>query len=205
MIADLKADSARWEAERRQTAGSGRGQPSNIQYRESATHQSRAYYGPTELTSGTGSGMGSMYTDSAAYSNAAYPSSVWATAPLYVASANMSSSLTNHLPAVPGRGASSYLTRPSSTPYSTPTDPYYGRAGQVQRSYGSSQYYTPPTSDAQYPTPTDPYYGRVDPLPEDTYITPTYSDSDPAISRSATPGPNTSSLDDSSNIGRSIQ
>jgi hypothetical protein len=85
------------------------------------------------------------------------------------------------------------------------TDPYYGRVAPVHGSYGSSQYYAPPSSSAQYPEPTDPYYGRVDPLPEDTYITPTYNNSDSATSRSAALGPNTSSLDDSSNIDRSIQ
>lgn len=64
MIADLKADSERWDAERRQT--SSRGQPQNgissrdsnglvrnsntpvVEYRASTTHQSRQYYGPTE-------------------------------------------------------------------------------------------------------------------------------------------------------------
>jgi hypothetical protein len=64
MIADLKADSERWEQERRQTAS--RGQPQNgissrdsnglvrqsntpvVEYRSSTTHQSRQYYGPTE-------------------------------------------------------------------------------------------------------------------------------------------------------------
>lgn len=63
MIADLKADSERWEAERRATAS--RGQPSDgipfrdsdgvvrksntpiLKYRDSTTHQSRQYYGPT--------------------------------------------------------------------------------------------------------------------------------------------------------------
>ena len=61
MIADLKADSERWETERRQ-----RGQQSNgissrdsngqvrnsnspiVEYRSSTTHHSRQYYGPTE-------------------------------------------------------------------------------------------------------------------------------------------------------------
>lgn len=65
MIADLKADSERWEAERRQAATT-RGQPSNgissrdsngqgrnsntpiVEYRSSTTHQSRQYYGPSE-------------------------------------------------------------------------------------------------------------------------------------------------------------
>ena len=68
MIADLKADSDRWEAERRQTQS--RGQPSNgiplresdgiirksntpiVEYRASTTHQSRQYYGPTEAAPG---------------------------------------------------------------------------------------------------------------------------------------------------------
>jgi hypothetical protein len=66
MIADLKADSERWEAERRATQS--RGQPSNgisfrdsdgivgksntpiVEYRASTTHQSRQYYGPTSET-----------------------------------------------------------------------------------------------------------------------------------------------------------
>lgn len=51
MIADLKADSERWEAERRQTAS--RGQPLNVEYRSSTTHQSRQYYGPTEASTAT--------------------------------------------------------------------------------------------------------------------------------------------------------
>lgn len=73
MIADLKADSERWDAERRQTAS--RGQPSNgipvrdsngivrksntpvVEYRASTTHQSRQYYGPTEAAP-TGAAVG---------------------------------------------------------------------------------------------------------------------------------------------------
>jgi hypothetical protein len=72
MIADLKADSERWDMERRQTAS--RGQPSNgtplwkdsdgtvrksntpaVEYRASTTHQSRQYYGPSEAAPGVGS------------------------------------------------------------------------------------------------------------------------------------------------------
>jgi hypothetical protein len=69
MIEDLKADSARWDQERRQqTARSPVGgtiasrdsagpfiQKSNsliVQYRNSDTHQSRQYYGPTEGATG---------------------------------------------------------------------------------------------------------------------------------------------------------
>ncbi|KAH8648394.1 hypothetical protein BX600DRAFT_517787 [Xylariales sp. PMI_506] len=45
MIEDLKADSARWDQERRQQTARG---PVGVQYRNSDTHQSRQYYGPTE-------------------------------------------------------------------------------------------------------------------------------------------------------------
>lgn len=82
MIADLKADSERWDAERRQAATT-RGQPSNgissrdsngqvrnsntpiVEYRSSTTHQSRQYYGPTEAATATTQGYGAA---------AAYPS-----------------------------------------------------------------------------------------------------------------------------------
>jgi len=64
MIEDLKADSARWAAERSQTASASRGQPNGIssrdsngmirqsntpvvEYRSSQVHHSRQYYGPT--------------------------------------------------------------------------------------------------------------------------------------------------------------
>lgn len=83
MIADLKQDSERWDAERRQTAS--RGQPSNgissrdsngivrnsntpiVEYRSSTTHQSRQYYGPTEASSGGSQGFGASpgYTGAA--------------------------------------------------------------------------------------------------------------------------------------------
>lgn len=49
MIADLKADSERWEAERR-AATASRGP--TVGYRDSTTHQSRQYYGPTEAAPG---------------------------------------------------------------------------------------------------------------------------------------------------------
>jgi hypothetical protein len=70
MIADLKADSSRWDDERRAT--SSRGQPANgirdssgnfrksntpvVGYRDSTTHQSRQYYGPTEAAAATPTG-----------------------------------------------------------------------------------------------------------------------------------------------------
>jgi hypothetical protein len=103
MIADLKADSERWEAERRATAS--RGQPSNgisfrdsdgivrksntpiVEYRASTTHQSRQYYGPTSEAASaaplayqqTSTSTGQVYDSSAqgsyAQPNYAQPSS----------------------------------------------------------------------------------------------------------------------------------
>jgi hypothetical protein len=66
MIADLKLDSARWEAERLKTASGGRVQtgtssrdangiarhsntPTGMEYRSSQTHQIRQHFGPTEF------------------------------------------------------------------------------------------------------------------------------------------------------------
>jgi len=49
MIADLKADSERWEAERRGTATSN---TPIVDYRSSTTHQSRLHYGPTTEAAG---------------------------------------------------------------------------------------------------------------------------------------------------------
>ncbi|KAI0379095.1 hypothetical protein F5Y04DRAFT_283181 [Hypomontagnella monticulosa] len=85
MIEDLKADSARWDQERRQQSANSRNNAAGgtlasrdsngvyvrlsnspiVQYRNSDTHQSRQYYGPTE--SGFASAdlsRGDMYGDS---------------------------------------------------------------------------------------------------------------------------------------------
>lgn len=51
MVADLKADSERWDAERRLTRST---EP--VEYRASTTHQSRQYYGPTETSTTQQSG-----------------------------------------------------------------------------------------------------------------------------------------------------
>jgi hypothetical protein len=92
MIADLKADSERWEQERRATAL--RGQTSNsisfrdsdgiilesntpiVEYRASTTHQTRQYYGPTEAA--PGAQIGYPAAASAATSQGAYDSSAQA-------------------------------------------------------------------------------------------------------------------------------
>jgi hypothetical protein len=150
MIADLKADSERWEAERRATAS--RGQPSNVEYRASTTHQSRQYYGPTaEAASAVSSGYqqpassssGQVYDSSnqGGYGqpNYAQPSSgyqqqtpayVQDTPNYYVAGGNMivdPRDSTARMGAQPVTSQS--LTPRSNVQYATqPADPYYGRA-----------------------------------------------------------------------------
>lgn len=102
MIDDLKADSARWEQERRQqSARSNTGggiiassasnavyRPSNsptVQYRNSETHSSRQYYGPTE---GAQSGVYSenpAYADGPRYPGTGSPGYTGASNPSYYA------------------------------------------------------------------------------------------------------------------------
>lgn len=218
MIADLKADSERWEAERRQTAG--RGQPSNVEYRASTTHQSRQYYGPTEAapaiasqgyatpaTPSSGSSNQGVY-DQGSYapsSNYGQPLSGYGAAPsgysqqdngnYYVAGANMNVDVPARAPAgqVP-RGA-------SSTQY-----PSYSQ-GDSRSTYYQAQPQPPPSiSSSQYPNPTDPYYGRAPPV-TGTYDTPdvydsrTYPDSG-AYSQAQMTAPSTTATSGSSSRPR---
>ncbi|KAI0119486.1 hypothetical protein F4814DRAFT_243331 [Daldinia grandis] len=62
MIEDLKADSARWDQERRQQSAS-RNNAAGVQYRNSDTHQSRQYYGPTEAAFAAGTPNRDPYGD----------------------------------------------------------------------------------------------------------------------------------------------
>ncbi len=98
MIDDLKADSARWEQERRQqsarsnTAGGiiatrdANGvyvRPSNsptVQYRNSETHSSRQYYGPTEAGQ---PGYSENYSDGPRYPGTGSPGYTGAANPSY--------------------------------------------------------------------------------------------------------------------------
>lgn len=165
MIDDLKADSARWEQERRQqSARSNTGggiiasrdsnavyRPSNsptVQYRNSETHSSRQYYGPTE-------GGQSGFTDN----NPAYDNG----------------------PRYPGTGSPGYTGAANPSYYAqqqqpTPQGGFVGQPGyssQAAAQYASTQpgniAYSghPPTQEAPYitganyanarTTPVDPY------------------------------------------------
>lgn len=185
MIADLKADSDRWEAERRAT--SSRGQPSSgiskrnadgsirksntpiVGYRDSTTHQSRQYYGPTEQVPANGgyqsgsSGVQGVY-ESGQYQQQQYgqpapgypqPSYVQQDN-YYVAGADLVTDQPRRAPAVqPG------ISVPRSNQYA-PSPTY--QQPPPERSYYSSQPGPPVTQSMQqqgYATqPSDPYYGR---------------------------------------------
>lgn len=185
MIADLKADSERWEAERRQTAS--RGQPSNgislrdsdgivrksntpiVGYRDSATHQTRQYYGPTEPGQPTGYAPSSSastplggYDSGPQYQQQGYPQpsgySQQQGYPVqdnyYVAGADygVAGEPRSRVPAT-----SSAVNVPRSNTYASSTPSY-------QQPESRTPYYpgqpTPVTQAQQVYAPQDPYYGR---------------------------------------------
>ncbi|TVY25584.1 hypothetical protein LHYA1_G006208 [Lachnellula hyalina] len=182
MIADLKADSDRWEAERRSTQS--RGQPSNVEYRASTTHQSRQYYGPTEAATGMST---PGYAPAASSGNVAqqgvydYPQSGSYAPPVssgyaapstysqqdnnyYVAGANMGA-IQEQQPD-PRLGGRVPVSQPGTIPR---TGQQYGATpAYAQRE--ANPYYSPQppatsVSSSQYPSnPSDPYYGRVPPV-----------------------------------------
>jgi hypothetical protein len=189
MIADLKADSERWEAERRATAS--RGQPSNgissrdsdgivrksntpiVEYRASTTHQSRQYYGPTEAapaamqqyaaTAATGNQQGVYDNGGTQYqqqSSYAQPATGYAQPQGYAVQDNYY---------VAGADMAIDQSRPRIPVTQAGTVPrsnvQYSATPTYQQDSRSNTYYSPQpgpvVSSTQYPTqPTDPYYGR---------------------------------------------
>ncbi|CZS99573.1 uncharacterized protein RAG0_07920 [Rhynchosporium agropyri] len=223
MIADLKADSDRWDAERRATAS--RGQPVNVGYRDSTTHQSRQYYGPTEQVPGGASSYVSPPTsapqgvyDSGSQSQYQQAQQPYANQPVntgytqpgypiqdnnyYTAGADLVADPRSRAPAQPGVGVPrSQQYASSQSAYQQPDPRYYGQAGPPG---GQVQQHQQPV----YPTqPNDPYYGRGQVLPvsgpsydtQDAYdnsrqYQDTYSSQPPLASSSSTPATsNTSS------------
>jgi len=222
MIADLKADSERWEAERRATAS--RGQPSNVEYRASTTHQSRQYYGPTEAAPGAQMGYQAsasttaqpqVYDSSAAgYPQQSYaqPSAQYAQpstgyagqeSNYYVAGADM---------AVDQRSSSARIPVSQAQPRNAqyPTSSYPSAQQDSRAMYYSQQ--SPPgvaVASAQYSTqqPTDPYYGRAVPptgpeYSQDPYDSRAYQDSSVYSSIPVTAAPSAAAATSSSSSRR---
>jgi hypothetical protein len=180
MIADLKADSERWEAERRQTAS--RGQPSNVEYRSSTTHQSRQYYGPTEAAPGVAPGYGAQGYQAPASSvqpgvyDSGYQTQAYAQPqPAYNGASQGYAAQDNYYVAgadlrvgdpraepqarVPSSAANPNIPRNAPVQYGAPQ----GYAQPDTRSY-SSQYSNQPAPSPSYQSsaqnPSDPFYGR---------------------------------------------
>lgn len=199
MIADLKADSERWDKERRQTASGTRG-PSNgipvrdsddfvrsnrppVGYRESTTHQSRQYYGPSEPMSGPPQGgyvpatAGPViYNDGSPYppqqqplqqqnysqqpSASGYQQPGYPAGQDYYAGANYSAAEPS--PArVPVSQAGVNVPRTSANNVSYAVTPTYQQPDN-RGPYYSNQTQVPVSSGPAYPSqqPQDPYYGR---------------------------------------------
>jgi hypothetical protein len=196
MISDLKADSERWDQERRATAQ--RGQPSNgisfrdsdgivrksntpiVGYRDSTTHQSRQYYGPTSenppaalgYPQSSSQATGQVYDTSGqtSYPQQGYsqPSSgyqqpqgyaIQESSNYYVSGGDMvvdpRSSAARGAPVT-----SQSVTPRSNLPYSSSSTGYPQQQDRNQY-YSSAQPSGVAVSSAQYPTqPTDPFYGR---------------------------------------------
>ncbi len=203
MIADLKADSARWEDERRTTAS--RGQPSNgiplrdsdgfvrksntpiVGYRDSQTHSSRQYYGPTEPQGGGAPGYASnagagpqgpqgVYDNGPSYSSQNYgaPAPSYNQQPgyaiqsdnYYVAGADLRADQPGARVPVPQSGINVPRSNVSTVQYSgTPSyqqpdsrNTYY--SGQVPPQVSSAQYPPSQQQQQQQQQSADPYYGR---------------------------------------------
>lgn len=183
MIADLKADSARWEAERRQTAS--RGQPSGgeysrdakdirnsntplVEYRSSTTHQSRQYYGPTDAAStGYGTPQPQVQSQAPAYGDRYGQPNIGGYSQAYTpddhyyiqgGDSRPAPGEVRPQPAIPSQPGTvyaqpRYVQQPAQPYADSRATPYYAQAAPGN--------VTP--QQQQYPTqqqPSDPFYGR---------------------------------------------
>jgi hypothetical protein len=180
MIADLKADSERWEQERRASASGGRAP--NVGYRESTTHQSRQYYGPTEAApaaaagyppaSGGGFAQGGVYENAGPqYSSqtqtyptqpAGYPQQAQGgyavQGDYYITGGNLATAEADSRRGAPPPQPNVNVPRNA---YAN-TTPTYSQQPDNRGQYYSSPQPGPAAAQAPaYITPTDPYYGRV--------------------------------------------
>ncbi|KAI8950411.1 hypothetical protein F4801DRAFT_344929 [Xylaria longipes] len=206
MIQDLKADSARWDQERRQqsanrnNAGGGTiasngvlirsSNTPPVQYRNSDIHQSRQYYGPTEAPySGTAGNdpydNGPRYpgTGSSGYTGAAssYPQQYAASQGGYPQQSYTAN--TAHFAPPPGNVAPYGTGHPVASPGygQSPQDPPYNIVGANLRAGTQSQ--PDPYGNDPYGTARDP---RGDPRDQRVPVTSTMA---PARATYATAGP----------------
>ncbi|OLN86132.1 hypothetical protein CCHL11_05227 [Colletotrichum chlorophyti] len=173
MIDDLKADSARWEAERRQQAARN---TQGAGYRQSETHSARQHYGPTDSTgypdaqAYAASGGGYAYPAGASFSPQPDPRD-----PRYPGTQNHLAQGYGGEPPYTATAANLATRNYSADPYGAGQPPRtstsasqqgqpYPSGSQASAGYGSSSGYYPPSSSAPYgsapPVAQDPLYGR---------------------------------------------
>jgi hypothetical protein len=220
MIQDLKADSARWDQERRQqsanrnSAGGGTValngvyiRSSNtppVQYRNSDIHQLRQHYGPTENAYASGSSGNDPYdsgprypgTGSSGYSGAsgAYAQQYAPPQGGYTTQQGYTANSAQFAPP-PGNVASYGTGHPvAAAGYGQPAqDPPYNIVGTNLRA--SSQSQTDPYGNDPYGAPRDP---RGDPRDQRVPVTTmastraTYATAGPSPSQYTTAGPSSS-------------
>ncbi|KAK6208826.1 transcription factor RfeG [Colletotrichum tabaci] len=150
MIDDLKADSARWEAERRQQAARN---TSGAGYRQSETHSARQHYGPTDSTGYPDVGRDS-YDSAPRYPGSQAPGYSGNSTQGYSGSAAVYAQQPSSFPSSGGGYSSSYASGGSySQP--DPRDPRY--AGQMAQGYGEPPYMATAANLARSGYPADPY------------------------------------------------
>ncbi|TKW56748.1 hypothetical protein CTA1_12375 [Colletotrichum tanaceti] len=171
MIDDLKADSARWEAERRQQAArnnpqggtfvsrdsaaplSRRSNSPTAGYRQSETHSARQHFGPTDSTGYPDVGRDS-YDSAPRYPGSQAPGYSGNSTQGYSGSAAVYAQQPSSFPSSGGGYSSSYASGGSySQP--DPRDPRY--AGQMAQGYGEPPYMATAANLARSGYPTDPY------------------------------------------------
>jgi hypothetical protein len=178
MIADLKADSERWEQERRATQS--RGQPSNVEYRASTTHQSRQYYGPTSETaqpaplgyqqpSSTSTSTGQVYDSSAQggypqQSSYAQPPSAYQQSQGYAAVQDSSNYYMAGADMAIDRSSAGRVPVTTQSPIPRSNVQYATSSSTYPQQQDSRNMYSPyqqpgvAVSSAQYSQPQDAYY-----------------------------------------------
>lgn len=176
MINDLRADSERWELERRQTASASRGngiasrdsngmgRQSNtpvVEYRSSTTHQARQHYGPSQETPAP-----TPVAPAAGYGAQGYSQPASGYGQTQVPDYGPSYAQTYSSQPASGYAPSQPAGYPSSTPYasSIPQDPYYVAANYEVDSGTSrgSQPRSVPVVSTGYPS-TAAYQQAPDP------------------------------------------
>ncbi|KAL0937907.1 transcription factor [Colletotrichum truncatum] len=155
MIDDLKADSARWEAERRQQAARN---TQGAGYRQSETHSARQHYGPTDPAGYPDVGRDS-YDNTPRYPGSQAPGYSGNSSQSYPGAAAAASGYAQQTPsAYPSNAGYSY---PAGSAYSQPDprDARYSGTPSHPGGYGQEPPYTAVNTNLAASSRSPDYYG----------------------------------------------